>query len=300
MIKKTLVMGLAALSISAAITSCGNGNDGGDMPEVQSPKTFGDSVATYMGQSQGVTALGAVIESGQKEFNKEQFLQGMKLVLMSDTSASFRDGMAYAMQNLGEFQNYKAAGVDFNNEMFLANFAAEFKKDKADTAIFTRIRKDAAPVMTTLQDKMMTYGYEQQAKMQAQLAKMYNDNVTAGKAFIADKMKADKDIKTTSSGMAYKIVKQGNGAVAKSGSGVKIIYSGKHIDGTVFDSSQNNVVELNTDQVVPGFAEALTTFPAGTRVTLYIPQELAYGQQGMPQGGIMPGETLEFDLEIVE
>lgn len=298
MIKKTLFMGLAALAVSAAFTSCSKGGD--EMPEVQAPKTFGDSVATYMGISEGMTSLDALVAGGQKDFNKEQFLAGMKYVLTADTSASFRNGMATAMNYLAQFAQFNDAGVDFNTDMFLANYSAEFNKEKPDTTVLSKFRKDATGVMAALQDKMMTYSYEQQAKMQAQIAKMYNDNVTKGKAFIADKMKADKDIKTTPSGIAYKIEKQGTGAVAKSGDSVKMIYDGKHIDGSVFDSTQNQVVEASTDKFIPGFAEALTTFPAGTRVTLYIPQELAYGQQGMPQGGIMPGETLEFDLEIVE
>lgn len=300
MIKKTLVMGLAALAVSAAFTSCSNGNDETEMPEVQAPKTFGDSVATYMGISEGMTSLDALIAGGQKDFNKEQFLAGMKHVLMADTSASFRNGMVTAMNYLAQFAQFENAGIDFNTEMFIANFAAEFNKEKPDTTSLSKYRKDATAVMTALQDKVMTYEYEQQAKIQAQIAKMYNDNVTKGKAFIADKMKADKDIKTTASGIAYKIEKQGTGAVAKSGDSVKMIYDGKHIDGSVFDSTQNQVVEAATDKFIPGFAEALTSFPAGTRVTLYVPQELAYGQQGMPQIGVMPGETLVFDLEIVE
>ncbi len=300
MIKKTLVMGLAALAASAAFTSCSNGNGNDEMPEVQAPKTFGDSVATYMGVSEGITSLEALVAGDQKNFSKEQFLAGMKLVLMADTSASFRNGMATAMNYLAQFAEFDDAGIGFNTEMFLSNFAAEFNKEKPDTASISKYRKDAAPVMTALQDKMMEYGYTQQAKMQAQLAKIYNDNVTKGKTFIDDKMKADKDIKITPSGVAYKIEKQGTGAVAKSGDNVKIIYDGKHIDGTVFDSTQNQVAEATTDKFVPGFAEALTTFPAGTRVTLYVPQELAYGQKGVPQVGVMPGETLVFDLEIVE
>lgn len=68
--------------------------------------------------------------------------------------------------------------------------------------------------------------------------------------------------------------------------------------GTEFDSSKGQPVEFRTNGVIPGFAEALTTFPAGTKVILYIPENLGYGQQGTPN--IAPGSTLVFDMEIGE
>ena len=86
--------------------------------------------------------------------------------------------------------------------------------------------------------------------------------------------------------------------MAKKEDNVKVIYTGRLIDGTEFDSSKGQPAAFRADRVVPGFSEALTTLPAGTKATLYIPENLGYGQQNA--GSIEPGSTLVFDIEIVE
>ncbi|MDE6783150.1 MAG: FKBP-type peptidyl-prolyl cis-trans isomerase, partial [Paramuribaculum sp.] len=110
----------------------------------------------------------------------------------------------------------------------------------------------------------------------------------------------DSEIKTTESGLSYKVITLGNGAVAdkEAKDPVPVKYVGKHIDGTQFDSSNGETVKFPVNGVVKGFSEALTTFPAGSKVVLYMPADLAYGNQG--NQSIEPGETLIFELEICE
>ena len=119
---------------------------------------------------------------------------------------------------------------------------------------------------------------------------------TAGKAFIDSLKAADKDVKVSESGLAYKVITMGNGAVAKEADKVSVVYTGKLIDGSEFDSSKGEAVKFSPRQVVAGFGEALTTFPVGTKVILYIPENLGYGKRA--SGKIAPGSTLVFDLEI--
>lgn len=301
MVKKTIMLGCMALTVLAAATSCGSGEDATEMPEVEAPVTFGDSLLTNLGAGEGISrlvGLNNLPEEVRKQLDKDKYLAGMKAILMADTSASFRQGMATALGYMEIIEQAKAAGIVADPAMFLANFARQFKAETADTAQLNKIREELNPQMMRAQDKIMMYQYEQQAKMQAQAEMLFRKNIEAGKEFMSKILAADKDVKTTESGMSYKILKQGNGPVAKNGSKVKVIYTGKLIDGTVFDSSEGQAVEFSTEGVVPGFAEALTTFPAGTHLTLYLPQDLAYGQQGAAV--IEPGSTLVFDLEIVE
>ncbi|MDE5918335.1 MAG: FKBP-type peptidyl-prolyl cis-trans isomerase, partial [Duncaniella sp.] len=101
------------------------------------------------------------------------------------------------------------------------------------------------------------------------------------------------------SGLAYKVVKEGEGkTVGKSGS-ANVKYSGKLIDGTVFDSNDEGV-ELSPRTTVPGFGEGLAMMNKGAKYVFYIPGNLAYGVDGAPQAGIGPNATLVFEVEAVD
>lgn len=291
----------ASVAVAAmALSSCKSSSSNVDVPEA---KTFDDSVAMYQGIFAGAQTLDIfdnLNDSLKKEFNKEVFLAGLKYILDSDTSSNFRDGMHMGLQMLGMIDQAAGVGVNIDPKVAYAYFAKTFMSDSITQAEKDKLRPGMESVMGRFQDKVATAQYERQAKMEAQYRMLFDKNVTAGKAFIAEKQK-DPQVKTTESGLAYKVTKLGTGATAAKDGTAKVIYTGKHIDGTVFDSSDNQVVEFDLKEVVPGFAEALSMFPVGSVVELYIPAELAYGQMGDPQtGAIMPGETLVFDIEIVE
>lgn len=290
----------ASLAVAAmALTSCGKG--GSSSLSAPEAKTFEDSVAMYNGIFAGANALdihSTLPDSLREKFDKDLFLAGMKYIIESDTSANFRDGMNYGLQLLGTIQQAEAVGIKLDPKVLLGYFAQTFKLDSLTMAEREKLRPEMESVMSRFQEKMMTAQYEQRVKEQAQMQMMFDKNTAAGRAFLADLQQKDPQIKTTESGLAYKVEKQGAGAVAKEDGEVKAIYVGKHIDGQEFDSSNNQVVSFKVNEVVPGFAEALKLFPAGSKVTLYIPGELGYGMNGAP--GIQPGEMLVFDLEIVE
>lgn len=125
-------------------------------------------------------------------------------------------------------------------------------------------------------------------------------NFDDGIAFI-DSIKAnDKDVKTTESGLVYKVLSPGEGAAPELQNTAKVRYTGKHIDGSVFDSSGDDTVEFPVRGVVPGFAEALMLMHKGEKLVAYIPGNLAYGQRGTPGGPIGPNETLVFEIELVD
>ena len=80
---------------------------------------------------------------------------------------------------------------------------------------------------------------------------------------------------------------------------MKVIYTGKHVDGQVFDSSNGQAVSFPVAAVVPGFKQMLLMMRPGTKAYCIIPGDLAYGQQGTPDGSIAPNETLVFEIEAV-
>lgn len=107
---------------------------------------------------------------------------------------------------------------------------------------------------------------------------------------------------TLPSGLQYKVLKQGNGAVAKANDKVKVKYEGRLIDGTVFDSTDKHggdPITFSPNQVIKGWTEALCLMPVGSKWQLYIPQELAYGPRGVGSD-IPPYSTLIFDVEVID
>ena len=132
------------------------------------------------------------------------------------------------------------------------------------------------------------------------LEKEFGGNKAEGEKFLAENGKKE-GVKLLPSGVQYKVIKEGTGALPKDTSMVKVHYEGKTIDGKVFDSSykRNEPADFRANQVIKGWTDALVHMPAGSIWEVYIPQELAYGerQQGTD---IKPFSTLIFKIELLE
>jgi len=139
-----------------------------------------------------------------------------------------------------------------------------------------------------------------EARQREANAKMAEVNKAAGEAFLAENGKR-AEVTTTASGLQYEIITEGNGAQPTTGDQVEVHYTGKLIDGTVFDSSVERGVPatFGVTQVIPGWVEALQLMKAGAKWRLFIPSGLAYGPQGA--GGVIgPNATLIFDIELLK
>jgi len=128
-------------------------------------------------------------------------------------------------------------------------------------------------------------------------------NLEAGEKFLAENKKRD-GVTTTKSGLQYEILKKGEGPVYDekgdgAGARFSVHYKGTLPDGTVFDQSPEGQAVPMPLQVIPGFKEALTTMPTGSKWKLFIPSSLAYGAQRAGQQ-IGPNQALVFELELVE
>jgi FKBP-type peptidyl-prolyl cis-trans isomerase FklB len=132
------------------------------------------------------------------------------------------------------------------------------------------------------------------------LEKEFGPNKVAGEKYLADNAKKE-GVKVLESGVQYKVLKEGTGALPKDTSMVKVHYEGKTMDGKVFDSSysRNQPADFRANQVIKGWTEALVHMPAGSIWEVYIPQELAYGER--QQGAdIKPFSMLIFKIELLE
>ncbi|EJD6086902.1 TPA: peptidylprolyl isomerase [Proteus mirabilis] len=122
----------------------------------------------------------------------------------------------------------------------------------------------------------------------------------AGKVFLAENVKKE-GVQVTESGLQYKVLKAGDGAIPARTDHVRVHYTGRLIDGTVFDSSvqRGQPAEFLVNGVIAGWIEALTLMPVGSKWELYIPYQLAYGERGAG-AAIPPFATLVFEVELLE
>jgi FKBP-type peptidyl-prolyl cis-trans isomerase FklB len=140
---------------------------------------------------------------------------------------------------------------------------------------------------------------ELDAKQQAAAAEMAKVNEAAGQAFLAENGKRP-EVTTTASGLQYEVLAEGAGQSPAASDQVVVHYTGKLIDGTVFDSSveRGEPATFGVTQVIPGWVEALQMMKPGAKWRVFIPSNLAYGPQGA--GGVIgPNATLIFDVELL-
>ncbi len=282
---------LAALAIAAAtFTGCGNSTPKADL------KSDVDSMSYAMGMSQ---------TQGLKEFlvgrmqidttYMDEFIKGLNDGANAGDDkkkAAYYAGIQIGQQISNQMIkgiNSEVFGSDSTKSISLKNFMAGF--------IAGTTGKEGSVKMTMQQAQAMAQAKMMQIKSK-NMEKQYGENKAAGEKFLAaNKNKAG--VKTLPSGVQYKVIKVGNGAMPADTSMVKVNYEGKTIDGKVFDSSykRGQPLQLRANQVIKGWTEALVHMPVGSVWEVYIPQQLAYGDR--EQGQIKPFSALVFKIELL-
>lgn len=198
------------------------------------------------------------------------------------------DRISYAL-GLSMGNNFRASGIDtIDVQDFADGVAAVFYGNTP------RMTYDEA------KEVIRQYFTAMEEKQRAAAAEMGEVNRKAGEAFLAENGKR-AEVHTTPSGLQYEVLEEGDGPVPAATDKVEVHYTGKLIDGTVFDSSVERGVPatFGVTQVIPGWVEALQLMKTGAKWRLFIPSDLAYGPQGA--GGVIgPNATLLFDVELLK
>lgn len=195
------------------------------------------------------------------------------------------DSISYALaQNIG--QSITEGGItDFINKDVLV----EAFRQSLD-GVNNLSDEETADLLNKFQMKLMGMDVDEDAAA---------NNAQIGKEFLEENAQKEGVI-VTESGLQYKVIEEGNGQNPNEESIVKVHYTGRLIDGTVFDSSveRGEPIEFPLNGVIPGWTEGLQYMSPGAKHELYIPSELAYGEMG--GGSIGPNETLIFEVELIE
>lgn len=198
------------------------------------------------------------------------------------------DRLSYAL-GLSMGNNFKSSGIESVNVQDFADGVAAVYYGAAPKMSYDEAKAEIQKFFTALE-----------AKQQEAAKQMAEVNSKAGEAFLAENGQR-AEVKTTPSGLQYEVLKEGDGAMPAATDQVEVHYTGKLIDGTVFDSSVDRGVPatFGVTQVIPGWVEALQMMKAGSKWRLFIPSQLAYGPQGA--GNVIgPNATLIFDVELLK
>ena len=198
------------------------------------------------------------------------------------------DRLSYAL-GLSMGNNFRSSGIEkISVQDFADGVAAVFYGSEP------RMSYDEAKA------EIQKFFTELQAKQDEAAKVMGEQNARAGEAFLTENGKRS-EVKTTASGLQYEVLEEGDGPRPEAGDQVVVHYTGKLIDGTVFDSSEERgePATFGVTQVIPGWVEALQLMKAGSKWRLFIPSQLAYGPQGA--GGVIgPNQTLMFDVNLIK
>ena len=204
-------------------------------------------------------------------------------------SASYALGMDMAIK-------VKANFSDANTDLFLQGY-----RNGIDSTGLLIEQKDLNNFLRAFFQKQQAEKMkEQQAKAEKDALVKFADNKKAGEEFLALN-KVKEGVESTASGLQYIVLKEGKGENVKPTDKIKIHYHGTTIKGDVFDSTVDRKAPYtsNANVFVPGFNEALTKLKVGSKLRVFIPQELAYGAQQRGQL-ILPFSTLVFEIELLE
>ena len=286
---KKLIFAATAFA-AIMLTSCDNTNVKADL------KDSVDSLTNYLGiaQSDGLKQYMKMQLQVDSAYTNE-FIKGM---IEGATAKDDPKQDAY-MKGLTVGKQVKDMANNLSSEVYADDSTKQVPVKNLLAGIIAGLKGEATMSPDSAYGEFQSM---RQPLRTAALERKYADEKAANEKFLADNAKKE-GVTVLPSGIQYKVITEGTGALPTDTSTVKCLYEGRLIDGTVFDSNTGEgrepfEVNLGMPRVIPGWVEALKLMPAGSKWEVYIPQDLAYGAQDM--GQIKPFSTLVFTIEVLK
>ena len=286
---KKLIFAATAFA-AIMLTSCDNTNVKADL------KDSVDSLTNYLGiaQSDGLKQYMKMQLQVDSAYTNE-FIKGM---IEGATAKDDPKQDAY-MKGLTVGKQVKDMANNLSSEVYADDSTKQVPVKNLLAGIIAGLKGEATMSPDSAYGEFQSM---RQPLRTAALERKYADEKAANEKFLADNAKKE-GVTVLPSGIQYKVITEGTGALPTDTSTVKCLYEGRLIDGTVFDSNTGEgrepfEVNLGMPRVIPGWVEALKLMPAGSKWEVYIPQDLAYGAQDM--GQINPFSTLVFTIEVLK
>ena len=284
------VMFVAVMAIAAAtLTGCGNSTPKANL------KSDVDTLSYAIGMAQTTGLKEYLVGSlGVDTAYMSDFIKGLNEGANAGDNkkqAAYYAGIQIGQQIANQMMkgiNRQIFGDDSTKTISMKNFMAGFVSGTTGKGGLMTV--DSAQVVA--QTMMQTIKTRE-------MEKTYGPNKEAGEKFLAANAKKE-GVKTLPSGVQYKVIKEGTGAIPSDTSLVKVHYEGRLLNDTIFDSSykRGEPINLRCNQTIKGWTDAMVHMPAGSVWEVYIPQELAYGER--EQGELTPFSMLIFKIELLE
>jgi len=270
----------------------------GSKAQIPTLNNLADSLSYFIGNTEGAYTGSSIrnrTDNSPKYYNDCE--DAMTYIFSIPDSADNRiAALKRAIELRTMIGQMQKQGIAMNPDLFINAFKAGLAN--------TDISMDSLRKQVNMTQEMISRAQTQaKARMEAESKAKTAANEAAGNEYVKALKKKDKKILTTASGLSYKVVKKGKGKglKPKATDKVKVHYTGKLIDGTVFDSSveRGEPAIFTVNQLIPGFTEGLQLMTPGSKYTFYIPASIGYGERGADDK-IAPGSTLVFDVELIE
>lgn len=285
---KKIIFGLAAVAM-LAMGSCSK-----EQTATTGSNPLTDTISTTFGQY-----VGANLAMQCADFTPEQkveFLRALQSTLTTPSGEAAERGTMVGAQMLQTVQQFASHDqIEINRTAMLDGFKEVFNMDSVD---YTTVMKYSNDFQTARQSYLEQAQQARAAEAAGSPEAIQNGRIAAD--YINNLKAQDSSVQTSTSGLVFKIENPGQGEKPNANSTVAVKYTGRHLNGETFDASGDTPATFNLNGVVPGFREGLMQIAKGGKATLYIPGNLAYGPEGMPQAGIGANEMLVFDVELVD
>lgn len=241
-------------------------------------KTLMDKVSKLI----GFRFMSSVMQNPKA--NMDEVVRGMQAAANGEDMTSFIAG--YQMM-----QRMKENGADLKMEQCLTGMKMANEGKVLDIS-----EEEAQMLQSSFMQRM-------EKMRRDKLRKEAEENVAAGEAYVKAQREKNPNLKELENGMYYEVLAEGKGESPAVSDSVKIHYTGRFIDGEIFDSSRKKdgsgePAQFPVSRVVPGFSKTLQSMKQGSKWVVYIPGTMAYGMQG--SGKIGPNQMLVFEIELLE
>lgn len=278
---------LFVIAAVAIIASCGGGAPKAEL------KNDIDTLSYAIGKAQTQGLREYLSRMGVDSAYMDQFIKGLN---EGANAGEDKKKTAYFMgiqigqqisQQMMKGFNYELFGEDSTQTISLKNFMAGF--------ISGTLGEEGLMSVDTAQ---IVARQKQQEIKKAQMEKQYGPWKQENEAYMA-KIAKQEGLSKLDNGVYYEVIEEGKGEIPADTSRVKVNYEGRLINDTIFDSSykRNEPTTFRCNQVIPGWTNALTHMPVGSKWKVYIPQDQAYADR--EAGQIKPFSTLIFTIELL-